>query len=315
MSYQTVFKRYEIKYMITEDQQQRILQAMAPYMIKDRYGESTVRNLYYDTDDYILARHSTAKPDFKEKLRVRSYSQVGDEDTVFVELKRKYDGVVYKRRVAMPESEAWRWTRGRSEHLNCANDIRTITRSAESLKPENVQHSAQSQMRSEIEYFLGYYRHLKPVMFLSYDREAYRMRCESGVSGSAANTAGRADCSNTDPEFRVTFDRNVLCRTFDLSLGSPVYGTPILEPGKVLMELKCTGGIPVWMAKILSEEKIYKTSFSKYGTAYTQLVLPTLTNCRQERKQVRAAAAAEPFPYRRRSQGRLGRSHAIPAAQ
>ena len=77
-------------------------------------------------------------------------------------------------------------------------------------------------------------------------------------------------------DFRVTFDDHILCRTDDLSLTSEAYGTPILEPGKVLMELKCAGGIPLWMAHVLSENKIYKTSFSKYGTAYTQLIYPTL---------------------------------------
>ena len=60
----------------------------------------------------------------------------------------------------------------------------------------------------------------------------------------------------------------------DLSLTSEVYGTPILPEGKVLMEIKCSGGIPLWMTQVLSKEKIYKTSFSKYGTAYEMLIFP-----------------------------------------
>ena len=72
----------------------------------------------------------------------------------------------------------------------------------------------------------------------------------------------------------MTFDDNILCRQGDLSLASEVYGTPILPEGKVLMEIKCSGGIPLWMTQVLSKEKIYKTSFSKYGTAYGMLIFP-----------------------------------------
>ena len=75
MKYQAVFERYEIKYLITEEKKSRILKAMAPYMSMDEYGRTTIGNIYYDTDDYVLARHSIAKPDFKEKIRIRSYSR------------------------------------------------------------------------------------------------------------------------------------------------------------------------------------------------------------------------------------------------
>lgn len=241
MAYQTVFKRYEIKYLLTTEQMDRIMKAMEPYMVMDKYGESTIRNIYFDTDDYILARHSIAKPDFKEKLRIRSYARANHNDKVFVELKRKYEHVVYKRRVAMPEEEAMSWTMSGSGSMQTA---RAYTRDGR-----------QGQLYDEIGYFLSYYSNLRPVMYLSYERQAYRMREEEN-------------------DFRVTFDRNILCRDYDLSLTSEVYGTPILEEGKVLMELKCPGAIPMWMVKVLSEEKLYKTSFSKYGTAYTTFVLP-----------------------------------------
>ena len=88
-------------------------------------------------------------------------------------------------------------------------------------------------------------------MFLSYEREAYYTKEPS--------------------EFRVTFDENILWRETDLSLGKGVYGTPILQPGQTLMEIKTPGNIPLWMVKVLSEENIRKTSFSKYGNAYIQI--------------------------------------------
>ena len=120
-----------------------------------------------------------------------------------------------------------------------------------SLQAANVS----PQVASEIEYFKGLYSGLKPVLYLSYDREAYRMKSGASIADGGS-------------EFRVTFDNNILCREGDLSLRADAYGTALLEDGKFLMELKCPGAIPLWMTHILSEEHIYKTSFSKYGTAY-----------------------------------------------
>ena len=245
MGYQAVFKRYEIKYMVTAAQKERILKAMEPYMEADRFGRSTVRNLYFDTDDFVLARHSIAKPDYKEKLRIRSYAKADAGSTVFVELKRKFDGVVYKRRIGLPEADAMKWMAG----------VRNETIEAE-LDKESP------QVAAEIEYFAGLYKGLKPVIYLSYDREAYRMR-----EGAAVSDGGS--------EFRVTFDSNIFCRETELTLASEAYGTPILEDGMFLMELKCPGAIPLWLTKVLSEEHIYKTSFSKYGRAYCSFMEKT----------------------------------------
>ena len=267
MAYQKVFKRYELKYMLTGEQKDRVVKALQPYMSMDKYGRTTIRNIYFDTPDYILARHSIAKPDFKEKLRVRTYSQVLSDENVFVELKRKFDHVVYKRRVSIPEKAAMEWTSGAKAYGHPDRNT--------------------NQLCSEINYFLDYYKDLQPVMFLSYEREAYKMN--PGLD---------------DQDFRVTFDENILCRDHDLSLKSGVYGTPILDDGKVLMELKCSGGIPLWMVKILSEEKLYKTSFSKYGTAYTGLVLPELTAGASEAVRERSSAAET-----KRSSAKRRRTH------
>lgn len=229
MAYQTVFKRYELKYILTKAQREALISEIEKHMIPDRYGRSTIRNIYFDNDSYRLIRHSIDKPAYKEKLRIRSYKEVGDADTVFVELKKKYNGVVYKRRVSLPLSQAAAWL-------------------LKGCLPTD------SQIVREIEYFRSFYSPLSPKVFLSYDREAYY--------------------GKDDPSFRVTFDDNILCRQSDLSLASNVGGTPILDEDHVLMEIKCSGGIPLWMTGLLSKEKIYKTSFSKYGTAYTTLIFP-----------------------------------------
>ena len=232
MAFQTVFKRYELKYMLTLEQKEKILEAMSPYMQLDKYGRTTIRNIYFDTDSYRLIRRSIEKPAYKEKIRIRSYSQATADSTVFVELKKKYEKVVYKRRLPLCEADAMLWV--------CR----------ENPCPVNT------QISREIDYFIDFYGKIKPTVFLSYEREAYYDK-------------GGGD-------FRVTFDDHILSRESDLSLCSAVHGTPILPEGKVLMELKCSGGIPLWMVEVLSRERIYKTSFSKYGTAYEKLIFPEI---------------------------------------
>lgn len=231
MAYQAIFQRYELKFMLTFEQKQLVLAAMEPYMALDEYGRTTIRNIYFDTDHYRLIRHSIEKPAYKEKLRIRSYAQASADSPVFVELKKKYQSVVYKRRVSLPEQQALDWLAGR---IPCPNPC---------------------QISSEIDYFMGHYESLHPVLFLSYEREAYYTRTGDG--------------------FRVTFDDNILCRQNDLSLEHGIWGTPLLD-NKVLMEIKCGGGIPLWMTRVLSQQRIYKTSFSKYGTAYQSIIFPEL---------------------------------------
>lgn len=232
VAYQTVFKRYELKYMLTAAQKQRVLEAMAPYMALDQYGRTTIRNIYFDTDHYRLIRRSIEKPAYKEKLRVRSYGLATPDSRVFVELKKKYKSVVYKRRLSLAEQDAMDWLCG---HQPCVQD---------------------TQISREIDYVLQYYETLHPALFLSYEREAYY--------------------SQGGDDFRVTFDDTVLCRQEDISLCSETGGTPLLPDGMVLMEIKCSGGIPLWMTRVLSAERIYKTSFSKYGTAYQTIIFPQL---------------------------------------
>lgn len=115
MAYQNTFKRYELKYLLTDEQKSRIVSLMMPYMALDQYGRTTIRNLYFDTDNFRLIRRSLERPVYKEKLRLRSYRQISPEDPAFVEIKKKYDRVVYKRRVALPQHQAVAWLGGKTE--------------------------------------------------------------------------------------------------------------------------------------------------------------------------------------------------------
>ena len=106
MSYQTTFQRYELKYLLTGQEKEAILFAMQPFMRLDDYGRTTIRNLYLDTDNFRLIRRSLEKPVYKEKLRIRTYRRIKPSDMAYVELKKKYKGIVYKRRDSMVLSEA-----------------------------------------------------------------------------------------------------------------------------------------------------------------------------------------------------------------
>ena len=102
---QTCFERYEKKYFLSPAGQKILLGAIAPHIKMDFYGKYTICNLYYDTPDWRLICASLAKPVYKEKLRVRSYGVPEPEGKVFAELKKKYDGVVYKRRITVPAAQ------------------------------------------------------------------------------------------------------------------------------------------------------------------------------------------------------------------
>ena len=149
MSYQDTFKRHELKYMLTKEQKQGLLRIMEPHMALDQYGRTTIMNIYYDTPEYLLIQRSLEKPAYKEKLRLRSYGVTTRDGEVFVELKKKYDGIVYKRRTSATEREA------------------------EEYFQNNKPLSKSDQITEEIDYFKSFYQNLIPAMVISYEREAY----------------------------------------------------------------------------------------------------------------------------------------------
>lgn len=226
MAYRDIFKRYELKFILSAEQYRLIKNIMEQYMREDKYGESDICNLYCDTPDFLLVRRSNEKPFYKEKLRIRSYGVAKDDTDIFMEIKKKYDSVVYKRRIATNQKTAAEMLIGKSE-----NDC---------------------QIAREIGYFINLYTGIKPQMFISYRREAFY-----GLD---------------DNDFRITFDRSILWRTNDLSLSHGIYGQPVLFENLILMEVKTATAIPLWLVKVLSQNKIYKTSFSKYGTAYNLML-------------------------------------------
>ena len=144
---QKVFNRIEKKYLLDEAQYQKMRKALEPYMQVDSYGLHNIRNIYFDTEENELIRRSIEKPSYKEKFRIRCYGQPKDESDIFLEIKKKYKGLVNKRRMTLtPEETKAYLTEGKA--------------------PEK-----QGQIFREIDFFLKRYE-IKPALYLAYDRIA-----------------------------------------------------------------------------------------------------------------------------------------------
>lgn len=153
---QLSFKRYEKKYLLSREKYGELWPQLEPRLMPDEFFQSTVLSLYYDWDDFRLIRSSIEQPVYKEKLRLRSYDVPGDEGEVFVELKKKYKGIVYKRRVRMTERQAEEYLAGRS------------------ASPTN------DQISREIDWFLKT-NPVQPKVLIACDRKAYVGREEPGL--------------------------------------------------------------------------------------------------------------------------------------
>lgn len=145
------FKRFEKKYILTPEQYNSFMESAMPHLVPSLYHRSLVMSIYYDTDNYSLIRHSIEGPAYKEKLRVRSYGVPGQDDEVFVELKKKYKGLVFKRRVGMSAERAEAWLSGTGR------------------PPE------ETQITREIDWFLSRNK-VKPCVFIGCDRTSWNDR-------------------------------------------------------------------------------------------------------------------------------------------
>ena len=143
-----IFKRIEKKYLLPEAQYEALFQRIGAHLKPDAFGRSTVMSLYLDTPDSRIIRNSIEAVDYKEKLRLRSYGTAGADSTVFLELKKKYGGVVYKRRAAMTLREAERYLRM-------------------GIKP------FESQIMAEIDWAMRLYGRPKGAMLIACEREAW----------------------------------------------------------------------------------------------------------------------------------------------
>lgn len=148
MNENLVFQRIEKKYLLNKDEYRTFLEKSRDWIQADSYGKHTICNIYYDTKNYELIRTSIEKPDYKEKFRLRSYGTPEKNSNVFLELKKKVEGIVYKRRVSLSYEEALKYLRG------------------------GIYPCKDTQILREIDYFIHFY-HPEPKLYLAYDRVAY----------------------------------------------------------------------------------------------------------------------------------------------
>lgn len=226
-----VFNRYEHKYIIEKETFDRIKPVIEANMMPDKHNDSgrfyTISNIYFDTDDDFLIRNSLSKPVYKEKLRLRRYGAEEDNPRAFLEIKKKFNGIVNKRRTAIGLDEAMDFVK--------------------TGKIPPVKEYMNKQILKEIEYFLNCYD-LKPKLYLAYDRIAY--------------------FDKNDPDLRISFDANIRSRRNNVALDCGDYGELIFDSGKYLMEIKTSRSKPLWLCNMLTEHKIRRVSFSKYGTEF-----------------------------------------------
>ncbi len=275
------FKRKECKYRIGADQRREIADAILAHMVNDEHGPCRVDSLYFDTEDSSIICRSMEKPVFKEKLRIRAYRPLGYCDTlseplsdepVFVELKKKYKGIVYKRRVQMSYAAAMEFLSGAPYGRSvCENPMLDAAAQEEALSAHNC------QIAHEIEAFASHGSSgLQPAMLISCEREAF------------VEAPWERQTDDLPRELRVTFDSCIeyaICRGFatrnvaedadtgmhlDASLVSRDTGDigMLLDPGESIMEIKAIGAYPLWLAHALRQSEIYPMSFSKYGESF-----------------------------------------------
>ena len=187
------FKRYEKKYLLTGEQYEKLIPRLLEYMKMDDHcvnNSYSIYNIYYDTDDNSVIRHSISKPYYKEKLRLRSYKiPQSPSDKVFLELKKKINKIVNKRSAIITLEEAYNFLEF-GERPKCTDFIT-------------------EQVINEIEYYLSHTK-VNPTVYIGYNRIAF--------------------FGKEDKDFRLTIDSKIITRREDLFLESGCHGTDILKP-------------------------------------------------------------------------------------
>lgn len=255
-SYADVFKRKEMKYVLSADQRLLMEDGCRAYMEVDAFGCSRVTSLYYDTPQRLLIERSLDKPLYKEKLRVRWYGEINEDGfpepqtQVFVELKKKFKGIVYKRRLScsFAAAQAFLGGEGYVSALN-AYPLANVSAQEEAYAPRSL------QIASEIEAFMARFEGLQPSMLITCKRTALTPRL----------LAGEAHDMSVQDDVRITFDEDILYR--DIPGEMPSWQA-ITESSQAVMEIKVAGPYPRWLLDAVSNAEARPSSFSKYGQAY-----------------------------------------------
>ena len=255
-----VFERKEVKYRLDARQHRAMAATLRGRMAPDAFGRTRIVSRYFDTPERALIERSLDKPLYKEKLRLRSYGSSQADDRVFVEIKKKYKGIVYKRRVGCSLAAAEAYLGGTPYEQACMRfPLPDPAMAAESLSPRSA------QVAREIDEFIARYRPLRPSMLI----ECERVACASIATIAAAagdGATGLSALTDVPDDLRITFDTRIVYR--DLFAARPDAAHPLLPVGDAVMEIKSSGPFPLWLVRALDACEAYPTSFSKYGEAY-----------------------------------------------
>lgn len=292
-AYSSVFKRVEKKYRIGAAERAAVEAAAGGPMAVDAYGRTRITSLYLDTPERSMIARSVEKPLYREKLRLRAYGDAagvalmgafgagpivrepgglplsdGEVETrvaaglqvpgaaaalpVFFGIKKKFKGIVYKRRLALTLPAALAFVSGLPYEQACARwPLSDAALAAAALSPVT------RQIARELEMAMDRWLPLVPSMGIACDRVAWAYRPEMFQE--------REGDELFDSELRITFDdclEYLDCHRFR----SP--WRPIIESSESVMEIKSAGSYPPWLVEVLSAERIYPASFTKYGNAY-----------------------------------------------
>lgn len=236
-----VFRRLEKKYLISATQKKKLLKICGDNLENNKFFQSTICNLYYDTKDDDLIIKSIDKPEFKEKVRVRSYNIPTENDCIFFEIKTKHkegkQKIGDKRRFQLC--------------LKDYHDFLDGKASLAEIAERKIEKTNDVQIAREIDYMIKYLK-LIPKIFIACERESYDGKKEK--------------------DLRVTFDANLRYRMDNLTFESGAEGKKFFhDKQNIILEIKASGGMPLWLVSALNELKIYPQSFSKYGKVYKQM--------------------------------------------
>ena len=270
-TYVDVFRRKEVKYRLNAEQVSELRKAIDTRMEHDLYGVSDIKSMYYDTLNHSVIARSLEKPLYKEKLRLRAYGEPTESSRVFLELKKKFKGIVYKRRIGMTYAAAKAFMVG-MDYAEAAASYPLDEQAGpiEELTRKNI------QISREIEAFIDRNEPMFGAMLIECHREAFTER------------PGMADPDDPiDHELRITFDYDIAYSEFKpLSTASvdrfgrfegriiaserATEPTRLLPEGEAIVEVKVLGSYPLWLVKALDGCGARPSSFSKYGTAFSK---------------------------------------------
>ncbi len=261
--FRDVFARKELKYRMRRRRKDALLDELAAFVEPDEYGLTRITSLYYDTSDRLLAFRSYDKPFYKEKLRLRKYGDPGNGERVFIEMKKKLNGIVYKRRVGLSYAAARAYLAGMPYEKACG-----IFPLDDPVANEGCFSPRSRQIAREIDAFMARYGMLEPSIEVVCLRESFTERVGAGMAGGTRG--GRYDAESfaaagQTSGLRITFDSDLLWRDASCSDFEP---RRLLRGGEFIMEVKTAGALPLWFVHALDDVDARPTSYSKYGEAF-----------------------------------------------